>query len=176
LAHRIRKPHAISGIEDIKVRSSEIDSFISGVRLKRPANYHSVDAVLLSIEKSKSPGAFAYIIPLERELIIICSLAAKKQELSAFSPSGYEPWESAFYVWQSEGYQRALEARLLLADSAEDAIRRLPRSERFDFVKKYNAYMNWLKQMTGNDNDQIPVNVLLDSISTYEFPEVPKPV
>lgn len=174
MAHRIRKPHAISGLEDSKVSISEIGSFISGIRQMKPSNPKSIDEFFRS--RGASPKALACLTPLERDLIFLYSLAEKKRELSASSPAGYEPWESACYVWQSHGYQRALESMLLLANSAEGAVRQLPRSERADFVVKYNAYVNWLKQGSGNDNDPIPVGVLIDSIGSYDFPDVPKPV
>ena len=137
----------------------------------QPVHYHVTDAALSGT--GVSPTDFACLTQLERQLIILHSLAARKYELSASSPAGYEPWESSYLVWKEEGYKKMLEDRLLVSPSIEREIRGLPEGEKEEYTARYATYIKWLNQMTGNDNDPIPEEVLIQAIGSIVFPEIP---
>ncbi len=167
-----RAPHSISELEGAKVDISVIDSFLKKARARQPVHPHITDAVLSSI--GMSPIDFACLTQLERELILLHSLAVRKHELSTSSQSCYEPWESSCFIWQGEGYQEMLEGKLLVVPLISREIRRLPEGEKEAFTAEYNAYIQWLNQMTGNDKDPIPEEVLIQVLGSDVFPEIPR--
>lgn len=166
-----RAPHSISGLEDANVDISVIDSFLKRARARQPVHPHITDAVLSGI--GMSPTDFACLTQLEKELILLYSLAVRKNEIST-SQSYYEPWGSSCSIWQGEGSQGILESKLLVVPLISSEIRRLPEGEKEAFTAEYSAYIQWLNQMTGNDKDPIPEEVLIRVLGSDVFPEIPR--
>ena len=156
-----------------KVEEKTIDSFIASIREKQPSLFNSQSAQPASnFYLNNSGKGLVCMTPIEAELVMLHSLAARKYELGVESGS-YVAWQESYEIWKYEQYPEMLNQKVYVDGFSGDMVRQLPMDEKAEFIGQYRNYLLWLEDMTGNNRDPIPQEILVLAIQKMDFPEIP---